>query len=95
MPLRTLTMQSAMCDDGRTLGGASAVLYKVLRIEEDIDFGCEERQPGEALMSVVILEDENGREMSLRHDDRLLYERNINEGDMVMLDEKNELKKGN
>ena len=71
------------------------MLYKVLRIEEDIDFGGEERQPGEALMSVVILEDENGREMSLRHDDRLLYERDINEGDMVMLDEKNELKKGN
>ena len=21
--------------------------YKVLKIEEDIDFGCEERQPGE------------------------------------------------
>lgn len=25
--------------------------YKVLKIEEDMDFGCEERQPGEALMS--------------------------------------------
>ena len=25
--------------------------YKVLKIEEDIDFGCEERQPGEKLMS--------------------------------------------
>ncbi len=23
--------------------------YKVLKIEEDIDFGCEERQPGENL----------------------------------------------
>ena len=23
--------------------------YKVLKIEEDMDFGCEERQPGEAL----------------------------------------------
>mgnify|MGYP000354527624 CR=1 FL=1 len=30
--------------------------YKVLKIEEDMDFGCEERQPGEALMSVVLME---------------------------------------
>ena len=29
--------------------------YKVLKIEEDMDFGCEERQPGEALMSVVLV----------------------------------------
>ena len=54
--------------------------YKVLKIEEDIDFGCEERQPGEKLMSVVLLEREDGCEMSLRHDDGLLYERDINEG---------------
>ena len=39
--------------------------YKVLKIEEDMDFGCEERQPGEALMSVVLMEDENGREILL------------------------------
>ena len=43
--------------------------YKVLKIEEDMDFGCEERQPGEALMSVVLMEDENRNETSLRHDD--------------------------
>lgn len=43
--------------------------YKVLKIEEDMDFGCEERQPGEALMSVVLVEDENRNETSLRHDD--------------------------
>mgnify|MGYP003200734236 CR=1 FL=1 len=42
--------------------------YKVLKIEEDMDFGCEERQPGEALMSVVLMEDENRNETSLRHD---------------------------
>lgn len=39
--------------------------YKVLKIEEDMDFGCEERQPGEALMSVVLMEDENRNETSL------------------------------
>ena len=59
--------------------------YKVLKIEEDMDFGCEERQPGEALMSVVLMEDENGNETSLRHDDGLLYERDINEGDLVTM----------
>lgn len=72
--------------------------YKVLRIEEDIDFGCEERQPGAELMSVVLLEDEDGRETSLHHNDRFLYERDINEGDLVVMDEKHELwkaKKGN
>ena len=61
--------------------------YKVLKIEEDIDFGCEERQPGEKLL----LEREDGCEMSLRHDDELLYERDINEGDLVTLDENREL----
>lgn len=60
--------------------------YKVLKIEEDMDFGCEERQPGEALMSVVLMEDENRNETSLRHDDGLLYERDINEGDFVTMD---------
>ena len=60
--------------------------YKVIRIEENMDFGCEERQPGERLMSVVILEREDGREISLKHDDERLYERDINEGDIVTLD---------
>ena len=67
--------------------------YKVLRIEEDMDFGCEERQPGEALMSVVLLEDEKGNEISLRHDDGLLYERDINEGDLVTVDAQRQLRK--
>ena len=74
-------------------GGTLIVKCKVLRIEEDIDFGCEERQLGAELMSVVLLENEDGQEISLRHNDRLLYERDINEGDTVMLDENRELKK--
>ena len=65
--------------------------YKVIRIEEDMNFGCEERQPGERLMSVVILESEDGREISLKHDDERLYERDINEGDIVTLDENREI----
>lgn len=51
--------------------------YKVLKIEEDMDFGCEER--------------ENGNETSLRHDDGLLYERDINEGDLVTMDGQHQL----
>lgn len=65
--------------------------YKVIRIEENMDFGCEERQPGERLMSVVMLEREDGREISLKHDDERLYERDINEGDIVTLDENREI----
>ena len=65
--------------------------YKVIRIEENMDFGCEERQPGERLMSVVILEREDGREISLKHDDERLNERDINEGDIVTLDENREI----
>jgi hypothetical protein len=65
--------------------------YKVIRIEENMDFGCEERQPGERLMSVVILEREDGREISLKHDDERLSERDINEGDIVTLDENREI----
>ena len=42
--------------------------YKVLKIEEDMDFGCEERQPGEALMSIVLIEDENGNAKKVRND---------------------------
>ena len=39
--------------------------YKVLKIEEDMDFGCEERQPGEALMSVVLMLPVHGNKISL------------------------------
>lgn len=65
--------------------------YKVLKIEEDMVSAVKERQPGEALMSVVLMEDENGNETSLRHDDGLLYERDINEGDLVTMDGQHQL----
>ena len=37
------------------------------------------------------VEDENGNETSLRHDDGLLYERDINEGDLVTMDGQHQL----
>ncbi len=36
--------------------------YQVMRIEEDLDFGCEERGADEPVMAVVVLKDENGTE---------------------------------
>lgn len=67
--------------------------YTVLRIDEDIDFGCEERAADSPVMAVVTLTDENGAEMKIRQPDQMLYDRDINEGDTVILNEKNELQK--
>ena len=68
--------------------------YKVLRIDEDIDFGCEEHKEGSPVMAVVTLQDEEGHEIRMRQPDQMLYGRDINEGDEVVLDERQELRKG-
>lgn len=67
--------------------------YRVTAIQEDLDFGCEERSADSPVMAVVILEGEDGSEMMTRQVDKLLYERDINEGDWVAFDEENQLKK--
>ena len=67
--------------------------YKVTAIQEDLDFGCEERSTDSPVMAVVILEGEDGIEKMTRQVDKLLYERDINEGDRVTFDEENQLKK--
>ena len=67
--------------------------YTVKRIEEDLDFGCEERADTAPVMAVVTLADAAGQERKIRQPDRMLYDRNINEGDEVILNEKNELQK--
>lgn len=67
--------------------------YRVLRIDEDIDYGCEERQPGRKLMAVVTLEDQFGRQIQLKQEDQMLYDRQINEKDWVFLDETKKLVK--
>lgn len=59
--------------------------YNVIRIEEDMDFGCEERTPGSPVMAVVTLKDESGNERVIRYPDRDLYELDINEGDRILL----------
>ena len=67
--------------------------YKVIKIQEDIDFGCEERSADSPVMAVVILQGEDGREKMTRQVDAMLYERDINEGDEVVFNEKQELEK--
>ena len=68
-------------------------MYTVKRIEEDLDFGCEEREEGAPVMAVVTLVDSFGEEMRVKAEDAMLYERNINEGDKVYFDEENKLEK--
>lgn len=59
------------------------MIYTVLKIEEDMDFGCEERIPGSPVMAVVTLQDAKGSEQVIRYPDRELYELDIKEGDAV------------
>lgn len=61
-------------------------MYTVKRIEEDLDFGCEEREEGASVMAVVTLVDSFGEEMRVKEEDAMLYERDINEGDKVYFD---------
>ena len=61
-------------------------MYTVKRIEEDLDFGCEEREEGAPVMAVVTLVDSFGEEMRVKAEDAMLYERDINEGDKVYFD---------
>ena len=69
------------------------MIYTVKRIDEDLDFGCEERAEGEPVMAVVTLMNPSGEELRVKAEDAMLYERNINDGDKVYFDEENNLDK--
>lgn len=69
------------------------MIYKVLRIDEDIDFGCEERPEGTPVMAVVTLQSAEKEDRVLRMEDAMLYARDINENDMVYIDEEGKLAK--
>ena len=69
------------------------MIYIVIRIDEDLDFGCEERTEGAPVMAVVTLMNSSGKEFIVKAEDAMLYERNINEGDKVYFDEDNNLEK--
>ena len=69
------------------------MIYIVKRIDEDLDFGCEERAEGVPVMAVVTLMNSSGEELIVKSEDAMLYERNIKEGDKVYFDEENKLEK--
>ena len=69
------------------------MVYKVKEIQEDLDFGCEERSEDSPVMAIVLLTGEDGREKMTRQEDQLLYARNIDVGDKVVFDENGQLKK--
>ena len=69
------------------------MIYTVKRIDEDLDFGCEERAEGAPVMAIVTLMNSSGEELRVKAEDAMLYERNINEGDKVYFDEENKLGK--
>lgn len=70
-----------------------AMIYTVKRIDEDLDFGCEERPKGMPVMAIVTLTNSSGEEIRIKADDAMLYECNINEGDKVCFDVNNKLEK--
>lgn len=67
------------------------MIYTILRIDEDLDFGCEERRSDEPVMAVVTLQDEQGNQTKMRYPDQRLYEMDINENDRVMINEDKEI----
>lgn len=66
-------------------------MYRIVRIEEP-DFGCEGRMDGQPVMDRVVLREESGQEIVREMADYLLYERDLNEGDAVMIDEDGKLR---
>lgn len=69
------------------------MIYQVVRIEEDIDFGCEERSKDSPVMAVVTLKKEEGLEQVIRIADQYLYAHDINEDDFVVMQEDGMLQK--
>ncbi len=55
-------------------------MWTIQRIDE-VDYGCEERLPGEPLMALVTLENEIGEIISFEMPDNWLLMQGLNEGD--------------
>ena len=72
------------------------MIYTVLKIEEDLDYGCEDRRDDQTVMAVVTLRSEEGEECTRKISDQLLqllYEREIAQGDEVFFDENDQIRK--
>ena len=67
--------------------------YYVTRIEEPA-FGCEGRPEGQEIKDKVFLKQETTKEeMIIYMEDKLLYDRNVDEGTKVIIDEDGRLHK--
>ena len=51
------------------------MMYTVKRIDEDLNFGCEERPDDAPVMAIVTLVDSSGKEVTVKAEDARLYER--------------------
>lgn len=69
------------------------MIYTVKRIDEDLDFGCEERTEDAPVMAVVTLISPAGEETRVKEEDALLYAHKIREGDHVYFDASDHLAK--
>ena len=69
------------------------MIYIVKDIEEDLDFGCEERLEAAPKMAVAVLADETGRELRKKVPDQHLYDEGIEPGSRVYFDENNVVRK--
>ena len=67
-------------------------MYLVERIDEDIDFGCEERDEDSPVMALVTLVDGENQKV-IRYPDDELYALDIREGDQVIFLPDGRLKK--
>ena len=67
--------------------------YHVTRIEEP-DFGCEGRPEGQKIKDKVYLKEEITKEETIIFmEDKLLYDRDIDEGSIVVVDQDGRLQK--
>ena len=69
------------------------MIYKILEIREDIDFGCEERGEDSPLLSEAVMEGKDGSKRYFKMPEALFQERCILEGDFVYIDEHETLRK--
>ena len=69
------------------------MIYIVKDIEEDLDFGCEERLDAAPKMAVAVLADETGKELRKKVPDQHLNDEGIEPGSRVYFDENNVVRK--
>ena len=62
------------------------MIYTVLKIDEDLDYGCEERAEDQPVTALVTLRSPGGEESTCRMQDQLLYDNDINEEDKDIFD---------